>query len=156
MNVRDCDALRLLKLFARLEFALKQFPRFVSGNEGEVPYAQWSAFDSHIKNKIAPHTSAEDREVLLGSAGNPPPRKMEIGPSKKIIFVDIPLGGTTDDAKLMEAARRVRNNLVHGGKENKVQERYAGHDQRLVKAAANVMDAAIAADPDIADLCFMG
>lgn len=54
----------------------------------------------------------------------------------------------------MDAARRVRNNLVHGGKEHALQQRYDGHDQHLVIAALEVIHIAAAADQRVAKLFF--
>jgi hypothetical protein len=40
---------------------------------------------------------------------------------------------------MVEASVRVRNNVVHGAKEDAARERYAGHDQQVVDAAILVL-----------------
>ncbi len=68
-------------------------------------------------------------------------------------FEVAPLNGPIGD-RLMDAARRVRNNLVHGGKEHALQQRYDGHDQHLVNASIEVIRIAAAADQRVAKLFF--
>lgn len=154
MNVYDHTALRLLKAFARLEFALKTFPEFLNGQVGERPETQWGAFYVAVRHQVADNISQRSRGVLLGMHHNDhPPKKMEVTPERQVRFVDVPLQGPPGD-RLLEAAKRVRNNLVHGGKEHAHQERYAGHDQLLAEAAIEVIHIAAAAHPGVAPLFY--
>lgn len=154
MNVDDHHALQLIRGFARIEFALKTLPEFVKGKLGDTPETQWTAYYPIARQSIGEATSKEARDVLLGThANDPPPKKMVITAVGEVDFEDCPLQGPIGD-KLMDAARRVRNNLVHGGKERAFQERYPGHDQRLVVAALEVIHIAAAADARVARLFF--
>jgi hypothetical protein len=155
MNVTDRSALQLIRSFARIEYALKSFPEFTRGAPGDVPDAQWTAFYVLVRNSVEESVRPATRDVLLGNhPNNAPPMKMDIGPDGRVRFRDQPLLGPIGD-RLMDAARRVRNNLVHGGKEFAAQERYRGHDQQLVEAATDVIFVAAAAHPDVARLFFI-
>lgn len=154
MNVRDRTALKLIRTFARLEFALKEFPEFVNGQPGEVPDTQWTAFYVLVRGDVDRLTTQSSRDLLLGTHPNdPPPKKMELTLELRVRFVDAALVGPMGD-RLMDAARRVRNNLVHGGKEHAHQERYPGHDEAPAKAAIEVMHVAVAAEPRLAPLFY--
>lgn len=155
MNVERHTAFDFLRVFSRIEFALKQIPEFVKGASGEVPDTQWTAFYPHVRHHLERGLSQQSKDILLGTnANDPPPMKMHISAGRTIEFVNAPLGNGPEGDRLMEAARRVRNNLVHGGKEHRRQERYSGHDQALVRAAIEVMYLAMASHPDISRLAY--
>lgn len=154
MNVTDRSAWTLLRAFARLEFALKQFPEFVNGEEGDVPDTQWTAYYPLARRAVSENVSIDSKIALLGIHPNdPPPKKMVVTPHGNVDFDDFPLFGPEGD-RLIEAARRVRNNVVHGGKEHALQQRYPGHDQRLVDASIDVLNWAASADQRVAALYF--
>jgi hypothetical protein len=154
MNVDDRTALELLRVFARLEFALKQFPEFVRGEPGQNAQTQWSAFNVHLrKDSFITRISPDSRAVLLGNpVDGPPPMKMFVDEKRRIRFEDQPLEGNHVADHLMDATRRVRNNLVHGGKEGP-DERSPGHDQRCVVAAIDVMRSAMHEHQGVSELC---
>lgn len=155
MNVSRNAAFELLRVFSRIEFALKQIPEFVNGDVGDTPDTQWTAFYVHVRRHIENGLSQENKDVLLGAHPyNTPPRKMRVNSQRHIEFVEESLGNGPEGDRLMEAARRVRNNLVHGGKQHKHQERYDGHDEELVKAATDVMYLAVASHSEIARLAY--
>ena len=155
MNVERHTALDLLRAFSRIEFALKQIPEFVNGLPGDTPDTQWTAFYVHIRRHIENGLSQESKDLLLGTGPNdPPPMKMLVNNQRRIEFADAPLGAGPEGDRLMDAARRVRNNLVHGGKEHRRQERYPGHDEKVARAAIDVMFLAIASHPDVARLAY--
>lgn len=82
-------------------------------------------------------------EYLLG---NPPQvQKLTDG---GLEFQPVDLTGDTRGAMALEAAKRVRNNLFHGGK-------HTGHspegrDSRLVRSALTVLHHCLTEDPDLA------
>ncbi|HAY44453.1 MAG TPA: hypothetical protein DCY59_13385 [Micrococcaceae bacterium] len=155
MNVEPHTALELLKAFSRIEFALKQIPEFVNGAVGETPDTQWSAFYVHVRMHIQNQLSQRSKDLLLGTGpNNPPPMKMQVCAQRRIEFVDAPLGDGPEGDRLMDAARRVRNNLVHGGKEHARQQRYPKNDDKLARAAIDVMYLAIASHPEVSHLAF--
>lgn len=154
MNVDDRSALELIRGFARFEFALKTFPEFVNGQPGDLPETQWTAYYPFARRAVAEGISGPSRDVLLGTHQNdPPPKRMVVAADGTVEFEQAPLQGPIGD-RLMDAARRVRNNLVHGGKENALQQRYEGHDQHLVQAALEVIHIAAAADQRVAKIFF--
>lgn len=154
MNVDDRSALDLIRGFARIEFALKRFPEFVNGQPGNLPETQWTAYYPIARRAVAEGTSGPSRNVLLGTHQNdPPPKRMVVVADGTVDFEVAPLNGPIGD-RLMDAARRVRNNLVHGGKEHALQQRYDGHDQHLVNASIEVIRIAAAADQRVAKLFF--
>lgn len=154
MNVDDRSALALIRGFARIEFALKTFPEFVNGRPGDLPETQWTAYYPIARRTVAEGTSGPSRDVLFGTHENdPPPKRMVVAANGTVDFEEAPLQGPTGD-RLMDAARRVRNNLVHGGKEHALQQRYEGHDQRLVNAALEVIRIAAAADQRVTEVFF--
>jgi hypothetical protein len=93
-------------------------------------------------------------KVLLGDDTKSPPRKMVVEDGR-VVFRAAPISGTLGD-RLLVASRRVRNNLIHGGKETQEQERYPGHDEALVGAATSILTIAAGVDSRIAALCYDG
>lgn len=155
MNVDRNTALDLLRAFSRIEFALKQIPEFVNGAMGDTPDTQWSAFYVHVRRAIENGLTQDNKDLLLGTGPNdPPPMKMQVNAQRRIEFVDAPLANGPEGDRLMDAARRVRNNLVHGGKEHWRQQRYDRHDEMLARAAIDVMHLAMASHPDVARLAY--
>lgn len=155
MNVERHTALDLMRAFSRLEFALKQIPEFVNGAVGETPETQWSAFYVHVRRHIENNLSRKSKDLLLGTGpNNPPPMRMQVNAQRRIEFVDAPLGNGPEGDRLMDAARRVRNNLVHGGKEHARQQRYPGNDDELARAAIDVMYLAMASHQEVSQLAY--
>lgn len=163
MNVTDESAFQLLRIFMRLEFALEQFDEFIRGAENEPAFVQWSRFDSRLRQlppaQFWDHVETGDRRTLLGTETGGPPEKLRVrvdAHGQKRVQFEPAAALTPELIGVMDACRRVRNNLVHGGKERYEQQRpgYPGHDQALVDAASRVMDQASRAIPDIARLCW--
>lgn len=160
MNVSATHAFALLKVFSRLEFSLKHFPQFIRGGHDDPGMVQWSKFDEAIRalpaNRFLEQIDAPSKQVLLGALDGGPPEKLRVKVTdgiRRVRFEPAALPPNETDA-LLEAARRVRNNLVHGGKERGSQQRRDGHDEELVKAAAQVMELASYAIPEIKTLCW--
>jgi hypothetical protein len=160
MNVSAPQAFALLKIFSRLEFALKHFPQFIRGGHNDPGMVQWSKFDEAMRavpaNMFLYQIDTASKQLLLGTLDGGPPQKLRVNVTdgvRRVRFEPADLPSNEVDA-LLEAARRVRNNLVHGGKERGTQQRRDGHDQELVEAAANVMELASYAIPEIKTLCW--
>ncbi|WP_115577092.1 hypothetical protein [Xanthomonas campestris] len=155
MNVERHTALDLMRAFSRIEFALKQIPEFVNGAVGETPETQWSAFYVYVRRHLENNLSQKSKDLLLGTGPNdPPPMKMQVNAQRCIEFVDASLGNGPEGDRLMDAARRVRNNLVHGGKEHARQQRYPCHDNDLARAAIDVMYLAMASHKEVSQLAY--
>jgi hypothetical protein len=154
VNVRHNQAFELLKICARLEFALKSLPEFLLVGPDGVPAVNWSGFQKVVRLSVADMVQAEHRDILLGGLGLDPPRRMLVEQGK-VVFRNAELSGPLGD-RLIISSRRVRNNLVHGGKETQQQERYRGHDEALVIAATSVLSIAAGVYDPVATLCYDG
>lgn len=140
MPVTPVAKLRLLDLFTSLEAAMKLKPRYQSGGEGERAQADWSEFRRDAGPAVAPLVDSTTRQVLLVA----PPRVEIFREGRPFYDPNTqPLQGGrrrhTEGARLIEASVRVRNNLVHGGKEYANRERHPKHDQQVVEAAIDVL-----------------
>lgn len=130
----------LLDLFIHIEAALKQIPRYRQGNPGEAISANWSRFARDISTQLRDRVDAESRQLLIT---RPPMQEINFNGRPGYDPDTPPLPGghrwQTAGARLIASSVRVRNNLVHGGKEDPARERYVGHDQAVVDAAIAVM-----------------
>lgn len=144
MHVAPELAYQFLRIFARLEFALKGVSAYCQGDEGAKASANWTAFGAQVGPVLAVELAAhpEWRVVLLDH----PPQK-EVVRHGVAIFEARALGGGMPEAQLLEAVRRVRNNLFHGGKEKP--ERWPGHDTALITVSLEVLQAAADAEPAV-------
>lgn len=144
MHVASELAYQFLRVFARLEFALKGVSAYCQGNEGTKASANWAAFSAHVGPALATELAAhpEWRLVLLDH----PPQK-EVVRHGVAVFEPRALGGGMPETLLLEAVRRVRNNLFHGGKENP--ERWPGHDTALITVSLEVLQVAADAEPAV-------
>ena len=133
----------LQRLFAMIEASLKRIPEYLQGDEGGSVSADLQRFGRDINDQLDHAVSARSKVVLLTL-----PPKREIRRNGRPDFEETPTplqGGQspkTVGKRLFEASVRVRNNVVHGGKEDPALERYSGHDQAVVDAAIEVLSEA--------------
>ena len=144
MPVSDKSRDRLLDLFAKIEARLKRIPRYLHGDEGGRAEANWQRFGSDFSERIAPLVGGQSKEVLTTL----PPKPEVVRDGKPSFDEDSPplRGGRRPETlgmRLVEASCRVRNNTIHGGKQDPALERYAGHDQQVVDAAIEVMEVSL-------------
>lgn len=144
MNVSPDLALVFLRVFARCEYSLKRIPGFCLGNEGCEAKANWDAFANAVADQLWLRAEVTDtiRRLLLDL----PPWKQVVR-NQVAVFEVAQWGSTKSGSRLLESARRVRNNLFHGGKEQR--ERTIGRDEELVRAALVVVQTAVACHPDV-------
>ncbi|WP_232526255.1 hypothetical protein [Lysobacter capsici] len=143
MPVSDANAINLLRAFGMVEFTLKRIPGFTRSGRHQRAEANWRALDEAIERLSAQDffdlVTAPTRDKLLGGGRNRP----------KIQMVTVAHGRNTthfkeldlhvsDARALVEAMRRVRNNLFHGGKEDPLEEPYHGDDDEWAVAAAEI------------------
>lgn len=141
MNVPDPMAYQFLRTFARAEFAMKGIARYCRGDEGRGASADWDELARQASAALeAALPSHPHWQTLMLDA---PPQK-EVVRGGVAVFDARPLGGGTNGEQLLQAVRRVRNNLFHGGKEQG--ERYPGHDADLVAASLEIIEHAVRAD----------
>lgn len=132
----------LLDVFTRMENALKGQARYLQGADGQRASANWQRFGSDAGPML--------REISQGTVELltilPPMHEIVRDGQRQFDPLTPPLRGgrrtETIGQRLIEASVRVRNNLIHGGKEDPALERYAGHNQLVVDAALEVLLAA--------------
>jgi hypothetical protein len=114
------------------------------GAEGTSASANWEAFIGRVEAALPNRRELDQgaRNLLLAE-----PPNVEIVRGGIAVFERRPLVGT-EGRQLIEAARRVRNNLFHGGKE--AVEARPGRDEALVSAALHVIQTAVRCDADVA------
>jgi len=146
MPVSDRLAFDLLRAFGRLEFQLKQRSRFIRPKR-EAMVNWWevnSAVTALPQAVFVDQVSGETRCKILTAARNRPKvqKVVEIGGQRKAVFrpsdLDPPNQPRSDAIALVEAARRVRNNLFHGGKEEPGEQPFDGDDDEWAEAALDV------------------
>lgn len=147
MTEEELDQLsfRLFKTFARCEYALKA-GEFRKGTANRVE-ADWTSF----ADTVAGILDAEDGTPLAEAIEyirEHPPRKQVIRDGE-LAWSTTPPDSESEADLLLAYVRRVRNNLFHGGKFN-------GHwiepqrSEELLTHSLVILDAAIAANPDVA------
>lgn len=129
MDVDPSTAYAYLDAFARLEFTLKRVPQFLRTGLNDNAEVHWTNVNLALKSLQASEfvdlVSAPTRErVLGGRRDRPRVQKVQLRQNGERIakFRDQPLVKDSrfiksDAVALLTAAKRVRNNLFHGGKE---------------------------------------
>lgn len=145
MPVSEPTAYALLRAFGVLEFELKRIPGFTGIGPHQSAKANWRAVDEAIERLPAPdfldQISALTRDKLLGGARNRPKvQVVHVVQGRNLTRFDVLNLHISDARALIEATRRVRNNLFHGGKEDPLEEPYPGDDEEWAVAARDVVD----------------
>lgn len=140
MDVDPQTAYRYLALFARFEFTLKRLPHFLSGEAGEAAMVHWP----NVKKALTALSEADFVErvpqqvrdkVLGGRRDRPRVQKVVMRAGKRIAKFQRQQILGSDAVVLLMAAKRVRNNLFHGGKEEP-----NGGNQEWVLAAERIVE----------------
>jgi len=145
MPISPATAYNLLRVFGLLEFELKRIPRFTGVGRSQSAKVDWLAVDEAVRQLPAPdfldRVSAQSRAKLLGGARNRPKVQLVYSPYGQNLtrFQERDLH-VSDARALIEATRRVRNNLFHGGKEDPLEEAYPGDDEEWGVAAAEIAE----------------
>lgn len=145
MNIRVDSIYQLLQAFARLEFTLLKVPRFIKGRSGKLAMVHWE----NVFDALAALPASEFVDLVPDSAKNKifsgdrnrPKRQLVREPNDGPRYVEFdfdPLPVAPAEA-LLEATKRVRNNLFNGGKENPREQPYEGDDQEWCDAALDVL-----------------
>ena len=100
-------------IFSRFEYALKETGFCVAGRYGAA-MPNWIGFQERIGTKLSSYDNIEVKRAIRFLTANPPQvQKVEEG---RAVFQADDLRGDNDGERAIEATRRVRNNLFHGGK----------------------------------------
>lgn len=125
-------ALEFFAVFSRFEFGLKNSGFLYIHRGRAVP--DWTLFceQAQLESKDDPGLT-QSIEMLVCA-----PPLVQVSAHE---WKEVPLRGSTRQAKALDAAQRVRHNLFHGGK-------YAAHsaegrDEALVRAALEVLRACV-------------
>lgn len=148
MPVSDDLAFPLLRAFGRLESQLKLRPQFLGADRYDNAQANWSAVLDFVA-ALDPADFVERvsvdtrRKMLAGDRNRPKVQKVVIEDGRrKARFryrnLDQDNLPRSDARALVEAARRVRNNLFHGGKEDPGEQPFDGDDDQWGQAALDV------------------
>lgn len=139
MPVSDNNAFFLLRVFAKLEFRLKEDPGFLRAGPYRMAQVNWPAVDAAVAELPGPlfldRVSDPTRDKVLGAPRNRPMvQEVEVIEGHNVaVFKRLQLGAS-DAGALVEASRRVRNNLFHGGKEME----HLGDDDQWALAATEI------------------
>ena len=130
--------------FARFEYALKATPPFC-GFERDRAVPNWKCFGESVGADLAASDDPEVMDAIRYLVNNPPQvQKFAHGHPE---FQPVALQGKNGGEKATEAAKRVRNNLFHGGKHtpHSPPER----DEKLIRSALIILEACLKLRPDL-------
>lgn len=147
MPVSDDLAFPLLRAFGRLEYQLKLRPRFLRRDQRDA-MVDWRQVNTAVA-ALEPADFLERvsvdtrRKVLTGTRNRPKVQVViEVDGRRQARFqernLDLADQPPSDARALVEAARRVRNNLFHGGKEDPGEQPFDGDDDQWAEAALDV------------------
>lgn len=148
MPVSDNLAIPLFRAFALLEYQLKRRHAFLKADRFGNAMVDWSEVKARVDRfppadfvlRVGPVT----RQKMLGGARDRPKVQVVVnaGGQREATFEPRPLQPPNEvqsDARaLVEATKRVRNNLFHGGKEDPGEQPFDGDDDEWGRAALDV------------------
>lgn len=140
MPVTDENALPLLRAFARLEFRLKNDPGFLRAGPYRMAQVNWPAVDvavDQIPDQVFLDLISDSTrdKVLNAPRDRPMVQEVEIVNGRRVPSFKFLALQASDAGALLEAARRVRNNLFHGAKEAE----HLGDDDAWAIAATEIV-----------------
>lgn len=136
-------AFRLLRAFGALEFALKRVPGFTGAYSNGSASVNWQAVDAALE-AMQPElltlavSDSTKQKILGGNRDRPMVQVVTVHGGHNITAFRAKALSASDPRALMQAARRVRNNLFHGGKEDPLEEAFPGDDNQWITAATDV------------------
>ena len=144
MPVSEPTAYALLQAFGLLEFELKKIPRFTGRSRGRAQ-VNWNTVEEAVDQLLGAQfldlVSDATREKLVGGGRDRPMIQLAVAADEGYVARFEPRYLNLSDARaLVEATRRVRNNLFHGGKEDPLEEPHPGDDQEWAVAAREIAE----------------
>jgi hypothetical protein len=131
-------------VFSRFEYAMKA-TRYCGADRHQNAVPDWRGLQRDLGEPLAAATDESLQVAIAYLLAEPPwiQRVIDGRPD----FQTSPLVGANAGVQALEAARRVRNNLFHGGKHtpHSPPER----DARLIEAALMVLRTCLALSPDL-------
>lgn len=145
MNICVDTAYQLLRGFSRLEFTLLKVPQFIDGSPDKRAQVHWKRVARSLSalplGEFVDLVSDTAKGKILAGNRNRPKRQLVRAPEGAERFVEFDFDPLPDNdaAALLEATRRARNNMFHGGKEDPREQPYDGDDQDWLDAALDVL-----------------
>lgn len=132
-------------VFARFEYAMKA-SRYCTSDRWNNAVPDWRTLKQDLGPALDKTSEEELRRAMAFLLGAPPlvQKCVDGAPS----FQEVPLAGNTNGARALEAAKRVRNNLFHGGKHTP--HTAPARDTELIEAALCVLRHCLETDRDLA------
>lgn len=127
--------------FARFEYAMKA-TRYCRGDRHGNAVPDWRTLKEALGQAILPFPEGPSGELINYLLATPP--EVQMFEDGQPAFHVVPLDGANLGAQAIEGAKRVRNNLFHGGKHTPHSS--PERDTKLVKAALVVLEACLVAD----------
>jgi len=143
MDVHDCTALTLLRDFSKLEYLFKRMPDFQRRGSYNSAVANWDAVmaaaDALPKPRFVDRVHPKHKALILeGDRDRPAEEKVNRVPGESLVRWKTRKLRPNDAPGLIDAMRRVRNNLFHGGKQVPEERARTGTNDDWAKAAADV------------------
>ena len=123
-------------LFSRFEYALKRTVGYAAGDENNVT-ANWSKFARDHAEQFNSKRTPELKAAIEYLNGNPP--KKQILKDGLLDWKNVPTQDTPLLEQVLNAVRRVRNNLFHGGK-FRIPMKDPGRDSELLSSCITVLE----------------
>lgn len=143
MPASSLRAFRLLRAFGALEFALKRVPGFTGAHSDRSAKVNWQAVDAALE-AMRPDlltlavSDSTKQKILGGTRDRPMVQVVTVRGGHNLTSFQARALSASDPRALMQAARRVPNNLFHGGKEDPLEESFPGDDNQWITAATDV------------------
>ncbi len=131
-------------VFSRFEYALKETGFCVAGRYGAA-MPNWIGFQERIGTKLSSYDNIEVKRAIRFLTANPPQVQKVV--EGRAVFQADDLRGDNDGERAIEATRRVRNNLFHGGKHTPHSPRE--RDEKLVRCSRLVLQTCLELHPDL-------
>ena len=141
----DCALVcKFFAVFARFEYAMKA-TRYCGSDRHGNAVPNWRCLKAALGEPVSRMQDEAVRSAIAYLLATPPEIQKVINEHPQ--FQPMPLCGENLGAKAIEATKRVRNNLFHGGKHTPHSP--PEHDTRLVQAAIAVLQSCLDADPEL-------
>ncbi|WP_421951708.1 hypothetical protein [Pelagibacterium sp.] len=144
LQIEAAEVCEFFAVFARFEYAMKA-TRYCGGDRHGNAVPDWRSLKDELGGAIA-ESGDEVTNKAIGYLVNEPPLVQKFVDGRPE-FREVPLDGNTLGAQAIEAAKRVRNNLFHGGKHtpHSPPER----DAKLVQTAFAILEACLKVDAEL-------
>lgn len=144
LQIEAAEVCEFFAVFARFEYAMKA-TRYCRGDRFGNAVPDWHSLKDSLGGAIT-ETGDEDTDKAITYLVHEPPLVQKFI-EERPEFREAQLDGDTMGAQAIEAAKRVRNNIFHGGKHtpHSPPER----DAKLVQAARAVLEVCLLADAEL-------